>query len=99
MNKTTMAAVAAAALAAASPPLLADVDLNTFIHGGSMARPLAATTASAEAVLGNDFNSIVSSSAGATLGSSFDSWWQYFGEAILNGKFSTFNFPFSLIMH
>ena len=67
-----MAAVAAAALAAASPPLLADADLNTFLHGGSTARPLAATTTSGEAVLAAPFDAMVASRADATLGGAFD---------------------------
>lgn len=98
MKKTSMAAIAVAALAAASPPLLADVDLNTFLHGGSMARPLAATTTSAEAVLADPFDAMVASRADATLGSTFDSWWQFVADALLNGPFSTFDFPFTLII-
>lgn len=97
MKKSTLAAIAAAALAAA-PPLLADVDLNTFIHGGSTARPLAYTTASGEIVLDAAMDSGVKSSEDAVLVSAFDSWWQFIGEVILGSGFSTFNLPFTLIV-
>ena len=98
MKRTAVASVVVAALAA-SPPILADVDLNTFIHGGSMARPLAGTTASAEAVLGETFDAMPVSRADATLGSPFDSWWQFIGSALLNGRFSTMNFPLIFVVY
>lgn len=97
MKKSTLAAIAAAALAAA-PPVLADADLNTFIHGGSMARPLVSTTASGEGILDAAMDSGVQSSGNAVLASAFDSWWQFVGEAILGSGFSTFNLPFTLIV-
>ena len=98
MTRTVVASLMVAALAA-SPPALADVDLNTFIHGGSVARPLAGTTASAEAVLGETFDAMPLSHADATLGGPFDSWWKFVGSALLNGRFSTFNLPLIFVVH
>lgn len=97
MKKPTIATIAAAALAAA-PPLLADADLNTFIHGGSMARPLGNTTAAGEVVLDAAMDSGAQSSGNAVMALPFDSWWKFLGEAILGSAFSTFNLPFSLIV-
>ena len=98
MTRTVVASLMVAALAA-SPPALADVDLNTFIHGGSMARPLAGTTASAEAVLGETFDAMPLSRANATLAGPFDSWWKFIGSALLNDRFSTFNLPLIFVVH
>ena len=91
--------IAAAIVLAACTALRADVDLNTFSHGGSMARPLAGTTASAEAVLGEAFDALPLSRADAILGSPFDSWWQFVGSALLNGRFSTFHLPLIFVVH
>ncbi len=96
-DKTGM--IAAAIVLAACTALRADVDLNTFIHGGSMARPLAGTTASAEAVLEATFDAMPLSRAEATLGGPFDSWWQFVASALLNGRFSTMNFPLIFVVH
>ena len=91
--------IAAAIVLAACTALRADVDLNTFSHGGSMARPLAGTTASAEAVLGEAFDAMPLSRADAMLDSPFDSWWQFVASALLNGRFSTMNFPLIFVVH
>ena len=97
-TSTKTIAMLAAAVLTAAPTLLADADLNTFLHGGSMARPLAATTTSAEAVLSDPFDAMVASRADATLGGAFDSWWQFVTDALLNGPFSTFDFPITIII-
>lgn len=98
MKRTSMAAVAAVALATTSPPLLADADLNTFLHGGSTARPLASTTASAEGLLEEEADFGTQTRDGAVLPGAFDSWWQFIADALLNAPFSTFDFPFTLII-
>ena len=86
--------IAAAIALAACTALRADVDLNSFT-----ARPQAGTTASAEAVLGEAFDALPLSRADAILGSPFDSWWQFVGSALLNGRFSTFNLPLIFVVH
>lgn len=91
--------IAAAIALAACTALRADVDLNSFIHGGSTARPQAETTASAEAVLCEAFDAMPLSRADAILGCPFDSWWQFVGSAFLNGRFSTMNFPLIFVVH
>ena len=95
---TKTIAMLAAAVLTAGPPLLADTDLNTFLHGGTMARPLAATTTSDEAILSDPFDAMVASRADATLGATFDSWWQFIANALINGPFSSFDFPTTIIL-
>ena len=86
-HKMVAFAVAAVALLGTA---FGDVDLNTFIHGGSMARPLPSTTSSAEGML-DALDSIAQSRVESALEESFDSWCRSFVETLLNGPFDSFS--------
>ena len=88
MKKKTMSFISALITLALSEAAIADVDLNTYIHGGSTTRPLAGTTASAEGVFNKGIDSVAQSSESAAL-SSFDSWWRFVIDGLIEGKFSS----------
>jgi hypothetical protein len=83
---------------------LAAADLNTFIHGGSMDRPLAGTTSSAEGMFnvneetGLALDAVSRLSDGGVLETVFDSWCRYRAEAFLNGTFNSTKFGSRIIL-
>ncbi len=98
MHERTLAFLSVAVLLAAGPAARADADLDTFLHGGSTARPLASTTTSDEGLLAEAADFGTQTHHGAVLPGTFDSWWQFVAGALLNAPFSTFDFPFTLII-
>ena len=86
-HKMAAFAIAAVALSGAA---FGDADLNTFMHEGSVARPLPSTTSSAEGFLVDELDSIAHNRAGSTLEGPFDSWCRSVVEALLNGSFNSF---------
>ncbi len=98
MHKRTLAFLSVAVLLAAGPAARADADLDTFLHGGSTARPLVSTTTSDEGLLAEAADFGTQARSGAVLSGVFDSWWQFVADALLNAPFSTFDFPFTLII-
>ena len=67
----------------------ADVNLDTFIHGGSTARPLEDTTMSAESGDALALDAVASLSGSEMLDSAFDGVASTFSEGFLTGAFSS----------
>ena len=69
-----------------------DVDLNEFIHAGSLERPLAGTTFSASSGEAIALDAVARMSADDVMNTARDSWCQYRMEAILSGVFNSTKF-------
>jgi hypothetical protein len=69
-----------------------DVDLNEFIHGGSLERPLAGTTFSASSGEAIALDAVTRRSDEGVMDTALDSWCQYRAEAILSGTFNSTEF-------
>lgn len=65
------------------------VNLNTFLHGGSLSRPLAGTFFSASSSDAVALDAAAHASAGAVLGGGFESWFCTWSEGVFAGQFNS----------